>query len=89
MFIILSEHHLAACIVLRTCDVHGLVGVCGQYAGLCELVCKIGAHNLHVVKTEDGSVVITEVKPFGKRKMDAVSYVNGVGKNHLLGKVFQ
>ena len=42
-----------------------------------------------VVKTGDGAVVLTEIKPFGKKKMDASSYVNGVGKNNLLGKVFQ
>ena len=41
-----------------------------------------------VVKTGDGSIVITEIKPFGKKKMDASSYINGVGKDKLVGKVF-
>ncbi len=42
-----------------------------------------------VVKTEDGAVILTKIKPFGKKVMDAGSYVNGVGKNNLIGKVFQ
>lgn len=42
-----------------------------------------------VVKTNDGAVVLKEIKPFGKKRMDAYSYVNGIGKNNLLGKVFK
>lgn len=42
-----------------------------------------------VVKTQDGSIILTKIKPFGKKMMDASSYVNGVGKNKLIGKVFQ
>lgn len=42
-----------------------------------------------VVKTGDGSLCITAIKPFGKKRMDAYSYVNGVGRNNLLGKVFK
>lgn len=42
-----------------------------------------------VVKTSDGSLCITAIKPFGKKRMDAYSYVNGVGRNNLLGKVFK
>ena len=42
-----------------------------------------------VVSTGDGTILITKVKPFGKKVMDAGSYVNGVGKDHLIGKVFQ
>ena len=41
-----------------------------------------------VVNCSDGSIVIQEIKPFGKNKMDAISYVNGVGKSKLIGKVF-
>ena len=41
------------------------------------------------VKTGDASIILTEVKPFGKKKMDANSYVNGIGKNNLIGKVFK
>ena len=42
-----------------------------------------------VVKTGDAAIILTEVKPFGKKKMDANSYVNGIGKNKLIGKVFK
>ena len=41
-----------------------------------------------VVACLDGSILIEEVKPFGKNKMSAVSYVNGVGESNLIGKVF-
>lgn len=39
-----------------------------------------------VVKTQDGSVLIEDVKPFGKKRMDASSYLNGIGKEKLIGK---
>ena len=42
-----------------------------------------------VVKTGDGAIIITEVKPFSKKKMSALSYVNGIGKKSLIGKVFK
>ena len=42
-----------------------------------------------VVKTGDKAIVLTKIKPFGKKMMDAVSYVNGVGKDKLLGKEFK
>ncbi len=42
-----------------------------------------------VVKTGDGSITITKLKPFGKKMMDASSYVNGIGKDKLIGKVFE
>ena len=42
-----------------------------------------------VVVTGDSSILITKVKPFGKKMMDSSSYVNGVGKDSLIGKVFQ
>ena len=42
-----------------------------------------------VVKTGDAAIILTEVKPFGKKNMDANSYVNGIGKNNLIGKVFK
>ena len=40
-----------------------------------------------IVKTNDGAILITEVKPFGKKKMDSSSFINGYGKDNLLGKV--
>lgn len=42
-----------------------------------------------IVKTLDGSIILTKVKPFGKKLMDANSYVNGVGKEKIIGKVFE
>ena len=42
-----------------------------------------------VVKTQDGSIILTKIKPFGKKMMDASSYVNGVGKNKLIGMVLK
>ena len=41
-----------------------------------------------IVCTGDTGVLITSIKPFGKKRMDAVSYINGVGKSNLIGKVF-
>ena len=41
-----------------------------------------------VVVTGDGSILLTKVKPFGKKIMDATSYVNGIGKDKIIGKVF-
>jgi methionyl-tRNA formyltransferase len=59
-----------------------------SYKGACGEIVDVTKEGI-VVKTGDGAVVLTEIKPFGKKKMDASSYVNGVGKNNLLGKVFQ
>lgn len=41
-----------------------------------------------VVATKDASIILKEIKPFGKKRMDAFSYVNGIGKSNLVGKVF-
>ena len=37
----------------------------------------------------DGEIILTDIKPFGKKRMDAASYLNGVDKKGLLGKVFE
>ena len=42
-----------------------------------------------VVKTSDKSVVLKTIKPFGKKMMNARDYVNGVGKDNLIGKVLK
>lgn len=42
-----------------------------------------------VVLCGDGAIILKEIKPFGKKKMDAYSYVNGIGKDKLVGKVFK
>ncbi len=41
------------------------------------------------VKTKDGEIVLLEVKPEGKKMMDAKSFINGFGKNNLCGKKFE
>lgn len=42
-----------------------------------------------VVKTSDGAVVLKTIKPFGKKMMNSRDYVNGIGKDNLIGKVFK
>ena len=42
-----------------------------------------------VVKPSDKSVVLKTIKPFGKKMMNARDYVNGVGKDNLIGKVLK
>ena len=39
------------------------------------------------VKTLDGEIIITKVKPAGKKEMDAKDYINGKRKENLLGSV--
>ena len=41
-----------------------------------------------VVSCGTGSIIITKIKPFGKKVMDAYSYVNGIGKDNIIGKRF-
>ena len=59
-----------------------------SYNGKCGEIVDVTKEGI-VVKTGDGSVTLTEVKPFGKKRMDASSYVNGVGAKNLIGKVFE
>ena len=40
------------------------------------------------VKTTDGEVLIKEIKPEGKNKMPVSSYLNGIKKEELIGKIF-
>ncbi len=39
------------------------------------------------VKVKDGELIITEIKPFGKKRMLMKDYLNGVNKEELLGKI--
>lgn len=41
------------------------------------------------VCTGDGEIIITDLKPFGKKRMLAASYINGIDKNSLIGKVLK
>lgn len=41
------------------------------------------------VWTNDYEIILTSIKPFGKKRMDARSYLNGISKDNLIGKVFE
>ena len=60
----------------------------GNYTGACGEIVDITKEGI-VVKTSDGCIILTKIKPFGKKLMDANSYINGIGKDKLIGKVFQ
>ena len=59
-----------------------------NYIGTCGEIVDITREGI-VVKTLDGTIILTKIKPFGKKLMDANSYVNGIGKDKLIGEVFQ
>ena len=59
-----------------------------NYNGKCGEIVDVTKEGI-VVKTSDGAIILTIIKPFGKKKMDAFSYVNGIGKDNLIGKVFE
>jgi len=59
-----------------------------NYSGVCGEIVDVSKEGI-IVKTSDGSIILTKIKPFGKKLMDASSYVNGIGKDKLIGKVFQ
>ena len=58
------------------------------YSGACGEIVDVIKEGI-VVKTIDGSIILTKIKPFGKKLMDSNSYVNGIGKDKLIGKVFR
>ena len=58
-----------------------------EYSGVCGQIVDVTKEGI-IVKTKDSSIIITKVKPFGKKLMDASSYVNGIGKDKLIGEVF-
>ncbi len=58
-----------------------------NYDGLVGEIVEVGKDGI-IVKCNTGSIVITKIKPFGKKIMDAYSYVNGVGKDNIIGKRF-
>ena len=39
------------------------------------------------IKCNDGVISLTEIQPSGKKRMDVTSYVNGIDKDKLIGKV--
>lgn len=41
------------------------------------------------VNCSDGEIILTDIKPFGKKRMSASSYINGLqNKSSMIGKVF-
>lgn len=41
------------------------------------------------VSTKDGEIILTDIKPFGKKRMKAKEYLNGIKKENLIGKVLK
>lgn len=41
------------------------------------------------VKTQDGELLITEIKPFGKKRMLVKDYINGIKKEDLIGQLLK
>lgn len=41
------------------------------------------------VFTNDGEIILTDIKPFGKKRMAASSFLNGIKKEDLIGKVLR
>lgn len=41
------------------------------------------------VMTSDGEIILTDIKPFGKKRMSASSYINGLRDKSLIGKVLK
>lgn len=42
-----------------------------------------------IVKCKDKSVLIKKVKPSGKKEMSALDFVNGIGKDNIIGSKFE
>ena len=54
----------------------------------CGEVCSIYKGGIGIW-CSDREIVITDIKPFGKKRMLVNSYLNGIDKNKLIGKVFE
>lgn len=59
-----------------------------KVSGKCGEITNIYKNGIGVC-TNDGEIILTDIKPFGKKRMDAASYLNGVDKKSLIGKVFE
>ncbi|MBQ6324342.1 MAG: methionyl-tRNA formyltransferase [Bacilli bacterium] len=59
-----------------------------KYSGQCGEIVDVIKTGI-VVKTLDGAIVLGDIKPFGKKRMDSYSFVNGIGKDKIIGKVFE
>ena len=54
----------------------------------CGEVCSIYKDGIGIW-CSDREIIITDIKPFGKKRMLVNSYLNGIDKNKLIGKVFE
>lgn len=59
-----------------------------KYDGVCGEIVDVVKDGI-VVKTKDSAIVLKKIKPFGKKLMDATSYVNGIGKDKIVGQVLR
>ena len=41
------------------------------------------------ISTSDGEIILEDIQPFGKKRMDASSYLNGIDKDKIVGKVLE
>lgn len=39
------------------------------------------------IKTKDSEIILLEIKPFGKKRMKVLDYLNGINKENLIGKI--
>ncbi len=60
----------------------------GDFKGECGEIIDVTKEGI-IVKVKDGAIILKEIKPFSKKRMKAYDYVNGVGKDKLIGKVFE
>jgi methionyl-tRNA formyltransferase len=68
--------------------VYGAIISDKKSSGKCGEIINIYKHGIGV-SCLDGEIILTDIKPFGKKRMDAASYLNGVDKKSLIGKVFE
>ena len=59
-----------------------------KYSDVCGTIVDVTKEGI-IVSTNDSSIIITKLKPFGKKAMDAYSYVNGIGRDKIVGEVFK
>ena len=57
-------------------------------SGICGEVVSIYKDGIGIM-CSDREIIITDIKPFGKKRMLVNSYLNGIDKNKLIGKVFE
>jgi len=57
-------------------------------SGICGEVVSIYKDGIGIM-CSDREIIITDINPFGKKRMLVNSYLNGIDKNSLIGKVFK